>query len=544
MSFLLEFECCLQPRVQSLFNHVKDKQMENYYLDYISLTLTEKLVEYLQKLNQPLQIDTKINFEPQEKQEIQNLFESNIKSDPDNEDNGGNCDKSFVPDLSVNECFKMITLSKIVKPKNLKQVPSTSLTSEVENILQQNEGIQISNLLSQPIYSTNASSVANKFIDKLQKSKKDTEVIRINKLTEFKFYFYTTIGSSLSDTDSLKVNNLSEKLRTTTVDGSPKDSTSSRKRLIDVPELTCYKQSNYLSQIILDLNLLGYVKLTLLPSEELINDWENIILGAKFKTSILKCCKNSLVLHNYNLNTNNFIIFEGKPGTGKTSLAKAIFQKLSVLDQSIHEINPGIFLELSTGEIFSKYFGESPRKLSSILSLIEQILKKNPNTKIYLLVDELETIAANRSNIIKNNEVTDGIRIVNILITYLDRLRKYSNLLIVATTNLIDNLDPAIVDRATRSFRFESPNALEIKRILQLNLSKINVVEDQSNEVDVDSALLKIADFCFLSSRYISRLPIIAFGNLCDDIDSYDQIYTRNIITEIAKLCQELAKTI
>lgn len=65
-----------------------------------------------------------------------------------------------------------------------------------------------------------------------------------------------------------------------------------------------------------------------------------------------------------------------------------------------------------------------------------------------VVIDEVESLTAARSAASSGNEPSDAIRVVNALLTQLDQLRRYSNVLIVATSNVTEAIDGAFVDRA------------------------------------------------------------------------------------------------
>ncbi|CAL1188666.1 unnamed protein product [Candida parapsilosis] len=349
-----------------------------------------------------------------------------------------------------------------------------------------------------------------------------SETITIENSTKFQFIFYsipTQIENKCASTQlhsDLSVDDMTQQFEEASFIGITEADLGRKMLIKDNPTLKVYEEVDAMIEEIKSSATLAF-KVFKLPHVELVQSWETIILGANLKQSILNCCKTMLNSASFHLELGNFLVLEGMPGTGKTSLAKSVFQKLAISKQKIDAYVPAIILEFSTGEIFSKYFGESPKKLSSLLSSVEQLLLRHPSSYVFLLVDELETIATSREKSVGNNEVSDGLRIVNILITYLDRLKVFPNLIIIATTNMLSSMDSAVVDRAVRVFKFGNPNVTEIEKILKLSLEKAVLKKGDIKESEVASSLQQIANFCYsnkLSCRRVSKLPAMAVGNL------------------------------
>lgn len=60
---------------------------------------------------------------------------------------------------------------------------------------------------------------------------------------------------------------------------------------------------------------------------------------------------------------NKVILLHGPPGTGKTSLCKALAQKLSV--RLLERYDSGVFVEINSHNLFSKWFSEViPHKIN------------------------------------------------------------------------------------------------------------------------------------------------------------------------------------
>jgi SpoVK/Ycf46/Vps4 family AAA+-type ATPase len=52
--------------------------------------------------------------------------------------------------------------------------------------------------------------------------------------------------------------------------------------------------------------------------------------------------------------------------------------------------------------------------------------------------DEVESLTAARAGAVAGNEPSDALRVVNALLTQLDKLKRHKNVLVIATSNLPD----------------------------------------------------------------------------------------------------------
>jgi SpoVK/Ycf46/Vps4 family AAA+-type ATPase len=158
---------------------------------------------------------------------------------------------------------------------------------------------------------------------------------------------------------------------------------------------------------------------------------------------------------------------------------------------------------------------------------------------IIILIDEVESVAYARGSI-SSNEPSDSVRVVNSILTQLDKLKKFSNVLVIATSNLTNSIDLAFIDRADIITLVEQPSINAIFKILAsiiVELADKNLIiadkeDDGRDEFNIDSIedyeyddLTKSQQFSTanimqqcckeslsLSSRNLRKLPFLTFA--------------------------------
>ncbi|KAF5728896.1 P-loop containing nucleoside triphosphate hydrolases superfamily protein isoform 1 [Tripterygium wilfordii] len=132
------------------------------------------------------------------------------------------------------------------------------------------------------------------------------------------------------------------------------------------------------------------------------------------------------------------ILFEGPPGTGKTSSARVIANQSGF---------PLLYVPLEV--VLSKYYGESERLLGKVFSLANEL----PNGAIIFL-DEVDSFAVARDS--EMHEATR--RILSVLLRQIDGFEQDKKVVVIAATNRKQDLDPALISRFDSMITFGLPD--------------------------------------------------------------------------------------
>lgn len=257
----------------------------------------------------------------------------------------------------------------------------------------------------------------------------------------------------------------------------------------------------------LTLKHLKEVKVTLLPSVKFDKQWEMLHYDSNLKEKMYSHGISSLKLSHLlekcktKIRKNNLFLLHGPPGTGKTTLCKSFCQKLALRNCNLFDSgHSGILVEVSCSQIFSRWFGESTKNLDGIFNDIERLLKHEQASKkfVCLLFDEVESLAISRHQLLNTNETTDSVRVLNCLMTHLDNLKKYPNFILLCTSNLRENIDPAFLDRLDVSFYVGFPSVTVCQQILtNITQEMINseIIFPDENEFEMETIIKKLAVF-------------------------------------------------
>ncbi|KAF6232364.1 hypothetical protein HO173_009469 [Letharia columbiana] len=129
--------------------------------------------------------------------------------------------------------------------------------------------------------------------------------------------------------------------------------------------------------------------------------------------------------------------------------------------------------------MFSQDFVESGKVVNKLFAMIESMLDEDENALICVFIDEIESLAGKRQYPGSSNEPQDSLRAVNALLIALDRLRCRPNVLLFCTSNLIEAVDPAFIDRIDMKQQISNPGPrarYEILRSCYLELGQCGII--------------------------------------------------------------------
>ncbi|MFH1053202.1 MAG: CDC48 family AAA ATPase [Candidatus Woesearchaeota archaeon] len=157
------------------------------------------------------------------------------------------------------------------------------------------------------------------------------------------------------------------------------------------------------------------------------------------------------------------VLLHGPPGTGKTLLAKAVANE-----------SDANFILLNGPEIMSKFYGESEKKIRDIF---EEAEKNSPSI---VFIDEIDSIAPKREDV--GGEVER--RVVSQLLTMMDGLNSRGKVVVIAATNRVNSIDPALrrPGRFDRELELRAPDKKGRLQILKIHTRGMPLTKD----VDLD----------------------------------------------------------
>lgn len=148
------------------------------------------------------------------------------------------------------------------------------------------------------------------------------------------------------------------------------------------------------------------------------------------------------------------LLLYGRPGTGKTMLAKALAKSCGCF-----------FMSVSVASIQSKWYGDAQKLVRAIFTLAEKL------QPCIVFIDEVDSFLTTRGG---HSEHEASLSVKTEFMQHWEGMatRSHSRILVMGTTNRRDALDPAVRRRFTVQYEIPLPNQEQRERILMGYLRK------------------------------------------------------------------------
>ncbi|USK71155.1 AAA family ATPase [Peribacillus asahii] len=189
--------------------------------------------------------------------------------------------------------------------------------------------------------------------------------------------------------------------------------------------------------------------------------WSDVIGLEKTKMELeKKLIKPWVMKHRYKgIRRIKGLLLHGPSGVGKTYLSKALAGELGMN-----------IISLKGSDILSKYHGDSANKLKSYFEKAREL------APCMMIIDEIDAITASRDTNV------NGANLVNELLSQMDGYDELTDVLVVGTTNYMDNIDKAVLRAGRFDLKVEVPYPTQegVQALLKYYLNKSEFSYDQT----------------------------------------------------------------
>ena len=190
--------------------------------------------------------------------------------------------------------------------------------------------------------------------------------------------------------------------------------------------------------------------------------WDDLIIDEATKdelSSVIDLLKNPQSAKSYGIALPKGILFNGPPGTGKTTIARAVATRAGLN-----------FYVLRANEIVSKWVGESEKNLTQ---LFETARKHSP---AIIFIDEIDSLGKKRSD--GGSSHSDSL--LNHLLQLIDGVIKSDGVYVIAATNRAELVDDALLraGRLNRIIEIGLPDIESRRKLFKVYARSLKLARD------------------------------------------------------------------
>ena len=215
-----------------------------------------------------------------------------------------------------------------------------------------------------------------------------------------------------------------------------------------------------------------------------------------------------LTLRNFRFTV--LFFWRGPPGTGKTTLARGLADKVSRMLPCLGQF---AYLEINPHELASSSLGKSQQAVANLFETT--IAETAAHGPLVVLIDEVETIITARRKLSFDTNPVDVHRAVDAALVGFDQVaRSYKDLLFVVTSNFEKAIDAAFVSRTDLVFPMNPPSPEARELILFDTLRALADAFPKAKHLLSDEAgLMEIVNSSKgLDGRQLRKLIVAAAG--------------------------------
>lgn len=201
--------------------------------------------------------------------------------------------------------------------------------------------------------------------------------------------------------------------------------------------------------------------------------WDDLVVPQAVReeiVTVIELLRDPKTAKRYGIDVPKGILFNGPPGTGKTTIARVIAATANLS-----------FFVLKADEVISKWVGESEKNLTALFQAAQR------HAPAVIFIDELDSIGKGRGR----SSSTHGDNLLNHLLQLIDGIVKTEGLYVIGATNRSDIVDPALkrAGRLSKTIEIALPDFPARQQLFNLYLRKLTLEEN----VDI-AALARVTE--------------------------------------------------